>query len=394
MTEMDHGAPRKMEQATTYGFSEGTNPIKEDAVKSIQRTAVSSSLSDRFRASNYWIRKSISIHQPEIIVFENKTKRFTLVPDQNLLEHEEEGNPGYDFFTITWKPTSKPEETTNIFTTYEADDGAFVPVVTNPDMTQTRIFSMRSTASDRPLPCVFVALGWLRERDLPSKSEGGGMQTTYYVVLLNLSTDPVSVWLMFDYHLQADDVCLYRWTNRLGDYHNRRWSPEFGKGALLPKSDDLFPGPPTADVVNRLRHLLHERSNRHRAFDTPSEHGAESVPQANGFHKRDSSASSSQGSTLVDDADNHHVPIDKLGKNDTGYFGLPRHDLALLAPDIMAWSGQGFPAEQVVTCLRGTHVHLGSSLRARSATDEEIDSIKQNRVNFANFANFANLGFS
>lgn len=248
-------------------------------MKSIQRTAVSSSLSDRFRASNYWIRKSISIHQPEIIVFENKTKRFTLVPDQNLLEHEEEGNPGYDFFTITWKPTSKPEETTNIFTTYEADDGAFVPVVTNPDMTQTRIFSMRSTASDRPLPCVFVALGWLRERDLPSKSEGGGMQTTYYVVLLNLSTDPVSVWLMFDYHLQADDVCLYRWTNRLGDYHNRRWSPEFGKGALLPKSDDLFPGPPTADVVNRLRHLLHERSNRHRAFDTPSEHGAESVPQ-------------------------------------------------------------------------------------------------------------------
>lgn len=117
------------------------------------------------------------------------------------------------------------------------------------------------------------------------------MQTTYYVVLLNLSTNPVSVWLMFDYHLEDDDGFRFRWTNRLGDYHNRGWVREFGKGRLLPKLDDRFPGP-TADV-DRFRHFLDEHSNlkksiflpsdAHHGLDHPSEPGAESVPQGDSY---------------------------------------------------------------------------------------------------------------
>ncbi|KAL8653696.1 MAG: hypothetical protein Q9210_001946 [Variospora velana] len=256
---------------------------------------MSSSLSVRLEASNYWIRNSIFINQRDIVLFENETKRYTLVPDQDLLEHEEEANPGYDFFTITWNPDSNPEETTNIFTYEEGGgDDSVVPVVTDPDTFQTRVFSMRSKTLEAPLPCVFVALGWLREKDLPSISEGG-MQTTYYVVLLNLSTDPVSVWLMFDYHLEADDECRFRWTNRLGDYHNRGWVGEFVKGRRLPKLDDRFPAPSGDET--RVHHFLDQNSNLKppllpqpdvdHTFVHPSEPSTPSVPQGDSLsHNR------------------------------------------------------------------------------------------------------------
>ncbi len=39
----------------------------------------------------------------------------------------------------------------------------------------------------------FVYLGWLAERKIQSLKK---QQVTYFQVLLNLSTDPVSVWVM------------------------------------------------------------------------------------------------------------------------------------------------------------------------------------------------------
>ncbi|KAL8750950.1 MAG: hypothetical protein Q9184_006236 [Pyrenodesmia sp. 2 TL-2023] len=382
----EHGVPQTLQGETFYAFYEHPNPTMETnddlaraTIHRLQRTAMSSNLPDRFRASNYWIEHPIFVDKCEIIVVENETKRYTLVPDRSLLEHEEDGNPGCDFFTITWTRGSDPDETTPIFQ-YAGDgaDDSRVPVITAPDGPHVQVFSMRSEALQPPLPCVFVALGWLREKDMGAEER---MQTTYYVVLLNLSTNPVSVWLLFDYHLEEDDGFPLRWTNRLGNYHNRGWVREFQEGKLLPKLDDHFPAP-TGDI-NRVRQFLTQHSNLKAPFDHPNELGAKPMPQANGFHKRDPNASFSQGSTLVGDTDDH-VPVraDKLGKDATGYFGLPRHDLALLAPDINSWSSQGFPAEQVITCLRGSHVHLGSTLRAQTATDEQVGSIQQSRVSF------------
>ncbi|KAL9027989.1 MAG: hypothetical protein Q9196_003575 [Gyalolechia fulgens] len=97
-----------------------------------------------------------------------------------------------------------------------------------------------------------------------------------------------------------------------------------------------------------------------------------------------------QESTVVVGADNNNNNVSaevvdgKLGKDDQGYFGLPGHDLALLAPDIQAWSARGFDAQEVHTCLQSTHLHLGSSLRAMTAKAEEVDMIRQARVSFEN----------
>lgn len=301
--------------------------------------------------SNYWLPHEALINESEIVVFENETKRYTLVPDHYVLNHDN-GDPGHDFFTIIWNPEANPEEIMNI-RTYEGDS----PGITDPDMSQNRVLSMRSEASGSLAPCIFVVLGCLREKDLPVPISGARMHITNYVILLNLSTDPVSVWLMFDYHIEDEaNDCYFRWTNRLGEYCNSKWPRK--RGEPLPKLEDRFPPVPTGDVT-RFRDFLGQYSNL-TGFTLPT-----------------------QESSLIDDTVNN-VPADKVSKDEKGYFGLPRHDLALLAPDIMSWSTQGFDAQQVYTCLRGTHVHLGSSLRAKTATDEEVQSMQQNRINFKN----------
>ncbi|KAL8919425.1 MAG: hypothetical protein Q9208_006803 [Pyrenodesmia sp. 3 TL-2023] len=347
---MGNALPGTVGEPSIYAFHTGEPATCSDAIEHLKQTSTSSSPSIRLRESRYWLGHPALINESEIVIFENETKRYTLVPDQEVLKHDNE-NPGYSFFTIVWNPEADREETTTIYT-YEGNS----PEITDPDMSQNRVLSMRSDSSGSLSPCVFVSLGYLREKDLPLPTSRERMPTTYYVVLLNLSTDPVSVWLMFDYHSEDDENdCYFRWTNRLGEYYNHTFSR--GRGELLPKLEDRFPPVPTGDVT-RFRDFLAQHSN------------LTGPPQPN-----------EEPSSTDDDAINN-VPADKLHKDAKGYFGLPRHDLALIAPDIMSWTPQGFDTQQVYTCLRGTHVHLGSSLRAKTATDEEVQSTQQNRVSF------------
>ncbi|KAL8940380.1 MAG: hypothetical protein Q9216_002837 [Gyalolechia sp. 2 TL-2023] len=418
--EMGIGSPQVEGAEAKHADDEGTSRTRDaghelarKAVEHLQQTTMSSRRLDSFE---YWIRDPKLIDECEIVIYMNETKRYTLVPSQDLLAHEEDGDPGSDLFTVTWSPGSDPEQTKPIFKWEgkRADD-SLVPVVTAPDVSQSAVLSMRSKASEPFLPCVFVALGSLREKDVPVSE--GRMQSTYYVVLLNLSTNPVSVWLMFDYHIENDDVILGRWTNRLGDYHDRGWVREFRNGWLLPEREDRFPVPsadptPFRDFLHRHSNLggpLLPASEAHPAGHCPGEADSASIPQGdlpvsrqqrtcpssnkhvvNVSHKRNSSdlTGLSQESTLIEktDGNNDNVRTQSAGKKPTthsqGYFGLPRHDLALLAPDIMSWSPEGFDAQQVHACLRGTHIHLGSSLRARTATEEEVDRIREDRVSF------------
>ncbi|KAL9005191.1 MAG: hypothetical protein Q9188_002027 [Gyalolechia gomerana] len=168
---------------------------------------------------------------------------------------------------------------------------------------------------------------------------------------------------MFDYHIEENDVDLVRWTNRLGDYHDRTWVREFRKGRLLPKLEDHFPAP--SEDTTRFRDFLHQHSNlggpllpTSNVRPAVQEADSASVPQGdfpilrpqrtrpssdkdtvNEYHKRNSLGFTglSQASNAVDNADNNNklptkVVDDKPGRDDQGYFGLPRHDLALLAP--------------------------------------------------------------
>ncbi|KAI4169199.1 MAG: hypothetical protein LQ343_005861 [Gyalolechia ehrenbergii] len=384
---MENGLPQIMGEEPKQ-TSEAGHELARKTIEHLQQTSM---FSHRLTSFEYWIRDPKFINECEILVCKHGTKRYTLIPSRGLLVHEEDGDPGSSLFTITWSPGSDPEERSPIFEWEgEPENDTLVPVITAPDVSQSEVLSMRSKASEPLLPCIFVALGSLREKDVPVSE--GRMQTTYYVVLLNLSTNPVSVWLMFDYQLKKT-----MWTSSVG---------RIGLATIMTAH---------GEDTTRFRDFLHQHSNlggpllpTSNVRPAVQEADSVSVPQGdfpiprpqrtrpssdkdtvNGCHKRNSLGFTglSEASTAVDDADNNNnlptkVVGDKPGKDDQGYFGLPRHDLALLAPDIMSWSTQGFDAQQVHTCLRGTHVHLGSSLRARTATAEEVERIRHDRVNF------------
>ncbi|KAL8923011.1 MAG: hypothetical protein Q9208_004823 [Pyrenodesmia sp. 3 TL-2023] len=319
------------------GTSEASLGLAHKTIEHLKETSMSQS--DRLWAPNYWLRDPRLVDKCELTVFENKSKRYTLVPSQKLLEHEKNGDPGYDLFTITWNPASDREGATSIFTC----DGDRLEV-TDFDTSQTSVLSMRTShVPSIILPCIFVALGWLRGKDLGAAER---MQTTYYTVLLNLSTCPVSVWLMFDYHIETEENGdRLRWTNQLGDYDNQVWPCVCQKEVLPPKLKDRFPPMPSG-YITRFRDFLRQDSNLLGPLSLCRD---QPTPQGNGCHKRDSSGSFSQGSTLVDNTDNN-VPANELDIDTRGYFGLPRHDLVLLAPDINSWSPtEGFDTQQVPT---------------------------------------------
>ncbi|KAL8732312.1 MAG: hypothetical protein Q9181_004013 [Wetmoreana brouardii] len=84
------------------------------------------------------------------------------------------------------------------------------------------------------------------------------------------------------------------------------------------------------------------------------------------------------GMTSTNDAERHNC-------SQQGYFGLPRaFDLALLAKDVNTWNVNGLDPDPDDRCLRGTHVRLGSSLRARAATDAEKAQLEDKGVSLDN----------
>ncbi|KAL8649417.1 MAG: hypothetical protein Q9210_004410 [Variospora velana] len=164
---------------------------------------------------------------PGIPVFKVDTIVYELEPTSHALNHDDEEDPGCDLFTIISDPTMDPncdhvvgdDDPNDVSGLEDCGDriDSFAP-------DRACVFFMplashgRNIASAAKLiPCVFVALGWL------SASEAGeypdlDKRKSYYVVLLNLSTDPISVWLIHDYHSREELECITRWTNgNVGD---------------------------------------------------------------------------------------------------------------------------------------------------------------------------------
>lgn len=72
---------------------------------------------------------------------------------------------------------------------------------------------------DTTITVTFVPLGWLVEIPRGSTADGGELKvcTTNYVVLLNVSTKPMSLWLAYDYYTLNNE-----WDHgNLFDIHNK-----------------------------------------------------------------------------------------------------------------------------------------------------------------------------
>ncbi|KAI4121204.1 MAG: hypothetical protein LQ338_006495 [Usnochroma carphineum] len=377
-------------------------------ITQLQSTSECPDWSHRLEASNYyWSPWPRDDPDPNIPLFENNNKKYTLQISHDVLEHEEENSPGHNLFTIRWNRDAEHATKAYLYDNVDDPECYVVPVVKSLDTPETRTFSM---IEDRNvLPCIFVALGWLREEE----TSQGRKRTTNIVVVLNITTKPASLWLMFDYHMADQIEVPIRWTNQLGHFQNHKFrEPTFGSkhcDVFQPYEDRFndkhrqfyqhhfhqlrigtplkqYNGEPFQNVQTALDETPHDKHNA-RAEATDRLKGCPALPAAQEVNdgpnshrysqEMPSSASDSLENTALVEA-NSTISSNPKGH---GFFGIPEHDLVLLAPDVNAWSTQGLDQKEVKLCLDTCHMRLGPTMRAQTATTDEEEQIKEKRIN-------------
>ncbi|KAL8942795.1 MAG: hypothetical protein Q9211_001249 [Gyalolechia sp. 1 TL-2023] len=247
-------------------------------------------------------------------------------------------------FYIVWYPDVDP----NHEGCYAVSDDEYNHVRPYPDLPdnsplRAQPFEMLPLAKDRaPVKCIFAYLGWLAERRIqPPKKR----QVTYFQILLNLSTDPVSVWVMYTYHIYDYP---YQWTNSIASYKNRLYNnARVDHKRKNPNPFCTYKSiSPPADYKDFRKTYTNVEEN---PFPGRNETGNEGTIPA------------TEGVDGTDMNENCDAPATH------GYFGLRRpFDLALLAPDISTWTADGFDPREIKECLYSSNIRLGASLQKES----------------------------
>lgn len=312
----------------------------------------------RSDVSTSWITNGLG---DKVCVFQNKTKKYTLQPSEQGLQHENDYSPIWHRLTIVSDPESDANSTQRYEYASESEDdvaGDPEPLIDN--LEHPVAFAMkpsRTEGLDQELEeCVFIALGWLVEHEALAGRTESKKRTTNYMVLLNLSTNPISVWLIYDYHMQDFVETWYRWTNRLGDYHN---------GLMINRGEERF----VSEVQDEFEVVDDSRKNARLDNFQKLYTNIEEMRPKDGFPLSPLPSSHSPTSTTDDTK---------------GYFGLPPFDFALLASDIDAWSVNGLDQKHVKQCLDGSSVRLGSSLRVKTANEKQTNSLCKERIDISN----------
>ncbi|KAL8725439.1 MAG: hypothetical protein Q9181_006416 [Wetmoreana brouardii] len=284
---------------------------------------------------------------------------------------------------------------------YQLDETLDVTDVRIDQLQDPTVFSMKSPQKtvNRPVECVFIALGWLVEhetvgtRHKPQEK----MRTINYVVLSNLSTEPTSAWLTYDYHIVDFLEDKVRCTNRPGKYHN----PLYARGGMerpfitevkevfhaqassnggsdaCAKSDEYvdfrtkytnlqdlcptslkqqMPGTPVQasyeknsealpNWCNRCCGLINHFKGSTTITEPPSKRSSPSSTDT----PSDTMSSSlrSRSSTTSSVSNSSDCGCNNLANgHGKGFFGLHPFDLAVLAPDVAGWSIDGLNLEQ------------------------------------------------
>ncbi|KAL8918614.1 MAG: hypothetical protein Q9208_007258 [Pyrenodesmia sp. 3 TL-2023] len=289
----------------------------------------------------------------ELCLFKTNTKEYILetkpadaAEDSDLVD---EICPLGHLFYIVWYPDADPNHV-SCHIVPEEDYHHVRPYPAPPHGSARRAqpFEMRQLAKDRaPVKCVFVYLGWLAEQRIQRPKT---RQVTYFQVLLNLSTDPVSLWVIYAYHIYD---WPYQWTNQLGPYTNRLYN---NTGVRHKRKD---PNPFCAyKSISQPAGYKDFRETYYTNVDDKV------LPAQKKTHPaiapgRPPAAPASEGTDGTDmDKDREDEPTTH------GYFGLRRpFDLALLAPNIKAWTADGFDPREIKACLYSSNVRLGASLQ-------------------------------
>lgn len=301
----------------------------------------------RADACDFWLPDNV---KGTIYVLKNKNKNYTLHPTNLALRHHDHDDPGMRFFVITSLKAAHDQRHDQGFRHCKccaktADDRAHV-------RQRRQVFALKPAEKGLPLfKCVFIALGWLVENE--KEEHGTKKSATNYVVLLNLSTQPTSLWLLYDYHMWDEMEDKVYWTNRLEYPYNKLFYQDRTEERLMSEIQDEFDvgdGPETSAEPFNFRAYYTNR---------PEETSCKAADN---------------------DQHNRSYETDDCKK---GYFSLPRRfDLALLASDVEKWSSDGIDPTHVKRCLESSSVCYGESLRIRSLKKRELATFKKNHKRF------------
>ena len=291
----------------------------------------------------------------EIPIFEDREqcKSFTLELTREAMGHADD-HPNLRGFTLVYNPKIKGNEQSSIPQTF---------------FLKARRDQHNNVTEE--VPGAFLPLGWLVEWD--TKAGRKTRRTSNYVVVMNVATDPISLWLVHDYHPLDDE--LEQVTVRLGeqDYHNPGyWDIEPGVyfGINNPFGKDYKTI--NAKTPTFRQHFLGISSvpSVHKEVGVTGQELHNPTPAS----KFGISSSSVEAGELA-------KPQGSPGVTKRGYFDLPdQFDVALLAQSIYEWDPlTGLDATRVKSCLEYTHIHLGESLLAQTVM--WISQVK--RVKFA-----------
>ena len=342
---------------------------------------------------------------------------FLLEPTCDALEHDC-GAPSYGFFQILYREGKVKEDLGQVskLEMFETDRAKVEKL-----SYQTLCLSSPFSKDPARYPAIFVSLGRLVKIESVTH-EKGKRQTTNYVVLLNLTTDRISVWLMYDYHTPPDDAYPFTRLNALEDYRHPdpyflsqeavqvpRLVPRTGSTHQVLLDNSLYKSfrskvlgiedqclvsplskvaviPGVVSVAKSGRKLKSTTGNRasndsHTTAEACSlgSDRKQSMLVVNGNPKGKTTNTNLNGipanSTLLPATSNKNTDDDLVSSNCNCKGGLfdqiHPFDLALLAPDWATWSLKGLNSADTMKWIANSHVRLGSSMRVFSMLDEK-----------------------
>ena len=149
----------------------------------------------------------------DLKLLQQENMEFVLEATAEVLEHDYEG-PSFGCFRILHRE-NKVKEELKLVSKLEMFETDWAKV--EKSSYQILHLSSPSSKSTARHPAISVSLGRLVKIRGVAPDKGKRLTTTY-VVLLNLTTNAISIWLMYDYHTPPHDANPFTHLNTPEDY--------------------------------------------------------------------------------------------------------------------------------------------------------------------------------
>jgi len=168
---------------------------RQTPAKFHQRLALAAADPEQLVQSKFWHKMSFQ-HIP-LSKADHRSIEYALMLSRDSMSHGDE-EVNVNGFVLQFRPQSFTDATS--WKTLSFSD------------------STSTSTPEKTIEAIFVSLGWLVENGIEQKNEFE--RITNYTVLLNVSTDPISLWLAYDYYPTIDLDMVTTVQLRKSEYFN------------------------------------------------------------------------------------------------------------------------------------------------------------------------------